>query len=124
MAFGGMNYVAIIVAAIAGFALVTLWSRSAMKAGMSAAHFVTGAIAALVMSFVLAGLIGHLGVGQVTLRNGIVSALFVWTGFVATTLAVNHGRYGLGWRATLADGGQWLAALVMMGAIIGGFGAS
>jgi hypothetical protein len=43
-----------------------------------------------VMAWVLAGMIGHLGPGQVTLRNGIISGLFAWLGFVATTLAVTR----------------------------------
>ncbi len=124
MAFGGMNYLAIIIAAIAGFAMILPWGRSRMKAGMSPAILVTSLVAALVMAIVLAGLIGHLGVGQVTPRNGIISGMFVWAGFVATTLAVNYRHHGLGWKATLADGGRWLAALLVMGAIIGALGAS
>ncbi len=42
------------------------------------------------MAWVLAGLIGHLGPGQVTVQNGIVSGAFIWLGFVATTIAVNN----------------------------------
>ena len=32
----------------------------------------------------------HLGPDQTTVWNGIVSAAFVWLGFVATTVAVNN----------------------------------
>jgi hypothetical protein len=71
---------------------------------------------------VAAGTIGHLGPGQVTLGNGIVSALFVWLGFVITTLSVN---YAYGQRRPLLaviDGIHWLGALVVQGAIIGAMG--
>lgn len=38
----------------------------------------------------MAGAIGHLGTGQVTLWNGIVSGAILWLGFMATTVAINH----------------------------------
>ena len=82
----------------------------------------TAFVGQLLMAWVLAGLIGHLGEGQVTLSNGIISGAFVWLGFVATTLVVNHGfqmRLGL---LTLIDAGHWLGVLLIMGGIIGAFG--
>lgn len=136
MAFGGINYIAIIMAAIAGFAVGAVWygvlGRHWMRAArvapgsarMSASLVITSFIALLVMAWVLAGLVGHLGPGQVTMRNGVISGLFVWAGFVATTLAVNHRYGGLGWDLTAIDGGHWLAVLLVMGAVIGAFGAS
>jgi len=38
------------------------------------------------IAWMLAGVLGHLGAGQVTLRNGIISAAFLWFGFVLTTM--------------------------------------
>jgi peptidoglycan biosynthesis protein MviN/MurJ (putative lipid II flippase) len=124
MAFGGMNYLAIILAAIGGLSMILPWGYSHKKGRMPAAILAASAIAALVMAVVLAGLIGHLGVGQATLRNGVISGLFVWTGFVATTLAVNYLNHGIGWKTALVDGAYWLAALILMGAVIGALGAS
>lgn len=45
--------------------------------------------ALLVMAYMLAGVIGHLGVGQVTPRNGVIAGVFLWVGFVIAPLIVN-----------------------------------
>jgi hypothetical protein len=72
------------------------------------------------MAWMLAGVVGHLG--AVTLVNGVISAFFLWLGFVITTLAVNN-MFGLRRHALiLIDGGHWLGALLLMGAIIGAWG--
>lgn len=134
MSFGGINYIAVIVAAAAAFAFGAIYygtlSKQWMKASritpdqtaMSAGLFINSFACLLIMAWVLAGLIGHLGEGQTTLRNGIVSGAFVWLGFIATTLAVNHRYQFYGWDLTLIDGGHWLGVAVIMGAIIGWFG--
>ena len=144
MAFGGMNYLAIPVAAVAAWVLGALWygllakpwvaaQRKTMEAfkadrteaGTIAAYvpFATAFLAELVMAWVLAGVIGHLGPGQVTVRNGVISALFIWVGFVLTTVAVNNMFGGRKSMLTVIDAGHWLAVLLLMGAIIGAFGA-
>jgi hypothetical protein len=79
-------------------------------------------VALCVMAWVLAGMIGHLGPGQVTLRNGIISGAFAWVGFVATALVVNHGFQGAPRKLTLIDGGHWLGVLLIQGAVIGAMG--
>ena len=79
-------------------------------------------IAEIVMAWVLAGLMAHLGPGAVTVWNGIVSAAFVWLGFVATSVAVNN-MFGMKpVMLSVIDAGHWLAVLIVMGAIIGAFG--
>jgi hypothetical protein len=140
MAFAGINYWAVLAAAVAAWlvgaayymALANLWmkargwtSKEAMlgpSGKPSPMPFVLAFVAELVMAWVLAGMIGHLGPGQVTLRNGIISGLFAWLGFVATTLAVNnaYGRRTL--NLTVIDAGHWLAVLLVQGAVIGAFG--
>ena len=134
MAFGGINYLAVLVAAIAAFvagavyygALGKPWMKAARinpaDAKMSPVLFVTSFVCELIMAWVLAGVIGHLGDGQATIANGIVSGAFVWLGFIATTLAVNHRYQGFGWDLTIIDGAHWLIVAVLMGGIIGAFG--
>ena len=134
MDFGGISYVGVLVATVAGFvigavyygALGKPWMKAARvkpeEAKMSPALFVNALICELIMAFILAGLIGHLGTGQINPYNGLVSGFFVWLGFVATTLAVNHRYQDFGWDLTLIDGGHWLLVLLAMGAIIGWFG--
>jgi len=143
MTFGGINVLAIIVAALAGFGFgavyyMTLsrpwmnasgWSAEEQaakaKAGMGAskAPFIIAIVANLVMAWVLAGLIGHLGPGQTTIRNGLISAGFCWLGFVITTQSVNYAFGGRKSSLTVIDGGHWLGVLLIMGAVIGAFGS-
>lgn len=134
MIFAGINGLAVIVAAIAAFAfgaafygaLSKPWMKAARidpsKGGPMAPLLVNSFVCELVMAFVLAGLIGHLGDGQVTIRNGLVSGAFVWVGFMATTMSVNHRYEGYGWDLTLIDGAHWLGVALIMGAVIGAFG--
>ena len=135
MSFAGINYLAILLAAIAGFAFGAVYymllSKPWLKAArinpstmkMSVVPFIVSFVALLVMAHVLAGAVGHLGPGQVTLRNGIISGLFLWAGFSFTTMAVNHRYQGFGWKLTFIDGLHWLGVAVIMGAVIGGMGA-
>ena len=79
------------------------------------APFIIAFVAELVMAWMLAGVLGHLGPGQVTLRNGVISALFLWLGFVVTTMAVNYA-FGARKPMLLAiDAGHWLAVLLVKG---------
>lgn len=133
MAFAGMNYLAVFVAALAGFGVGAVWYGVFGKAwldalgkteddikGSGAAQalpFVTGLVADLVMAIMLAGLMGHLG--NITIHGGLITGLFVWVGFVITTMGVNHAFSGASPKLTAIDGGHWLAVLLVMGAIIG-----
>jgi hypothetical protein len=134
MSFSGANYLAVVVAAIAAWLFGAAWygalGKHWMKAArldpaqvrMTAGPFIISFVAELIMAWVLAGLLGHLGAGQVTLTNGVVSALFVWLGFVATVIAVNERYQGFGWDLTLINTGHWLGVAIIMGAVIGWWG--
>ena len=138
MAFAGVNYLAIALAAAIAFVFGGVWYGILSKPWMAAVGkteqdikasgtpmavlFVVTFIAQLVMAWVLAGVIGHLGVGQVTLRNGLITGALAWLGFVATTLVVNHGFQGAKPALTVIDGGHWLGVLLIQGAVIGWMG--
>ncbi len=83
--------------------------------------FIVAAVGCLLMAWMLAGLMGHLA--DVTVRGGVISAFFVWVGFVLTTTATNQAFRGTKPIVTVIDAGHWLAVLVVMGAIIGALGA-
>jgi hypothetical protein len=135
MTFAGMNYWAVLMAAVAAWMLGALWYSLLSKPWMAAAGvtkmedtaspraflpFVLAFVAALVMAWVLAGIMGHLG--QLSIKNGVISGAFCWLGFTIPAMAAN---YTFGRRSPLLlviDGGYWLAALVVMGAVIGGLG--
>lgn len=137
MAFSGINYIAVIIATLAGFGLGAVWymvlGRAWMRAlgktedeisrdqgAAKALPFIIALVALFVMALMLAGLMGHLG--DVSVRGGVISGLFVWIGFVITTMGVNHAFNGASPKLTLIDGGHWLAVLLIMGAVIGAFG--
>ena len=98
------------------------FTPESMKADTSAFPYILVFAANLVMATALAGVIGHLGVGEVTLKNGVISAFLLWFGFVATTLAANYsfGRRPL--KLFLIDAGHWLAVLIVQGIVIGAMG--
>jgi hypothetical protein len=142
MTFAGINYLAILIAAIAGWlvgaayymALGKQWvaaqgstmeafkARQAALKGTSAAWlpFALAFLANLAMAWVLAGMVGHLGV--VTVRSAVISALFAWAGFVVTTILVNNAFSGRRYALTAIDAGHWLLALIAIGVVIGWMG--
>jgi hypothetical protein len=136
MAFAGMNYLAILVAAVAAFAwgaayymtLSKQWlaavglSKETLGNKRSPVPFVISFVALVVMGFVLAGSIGHLGPGQVTVKNGIISGLILWAGFIVTTVFVNNAYPGRKYSLSVIDCGHWLGVLVIQGAVIGAMG--
>jgi hypothetical protein len=137
MTFAGLNYLAIVIAAIVAWVAGAVWYMSLgniwtaaqgltpekiqERKGKPGAYlpFIYCFVAELVMAWVLAGLMAHLGAGQVTVLNGIVSGAFCWLGFVITTIFVSNTFQMRDMRLIWIDGGHWLLVLVLMGAIIG-----
>jgi Protein of unknown function (DUF1761) len=78
----------------------------------------------LIMAWVLTGLLIHLTKAGIpaNLRTGLITGAFCWLGFVATTLATNHGYQGNKWSLTLIDGAHWLGVLAIQGAMLGWIG--
>lgn len=140
MAFAGVNYWAVLAAAVAAWiagavyygvlgkpwvaALEKTEAEIKAKQGTLSFYipFVLSFLAELLMAWSLAGVIGHLGVGQVTIRNGLLSGIFVWLGFVLTTMLVNNSFGGRKPMLTIIDAGHWLLVLVIMGVVIGVMG--
>jgi len=138
MTFSGPSYLAILIAAIVAWLAGAVWYMALAKPWMAALGitpdemearkkepsaylpFIYCFAAELVMAWVLAGVLGH--IGALTLRGGVISAAFCWLGFVLTTLLVNNSFARRDRRLLLIDGGHWLLVLVLMGAIIGAMG--
>ena len=142
MTFAGINHLAILVAAVVAWlggaayytALGKLWvaaqgktaeqfhaEQEARKGTLASwLPFALAFLANLAMAWVLAGMVGHLG--AVTIRSAVISGLFVWAGFVVTTMLVNNAFAGRRYMLTLIDAGHWLLVVVLMGLVIGWMG--
>ena len=121
-----------VIAAVIGFVASAVWYKTFGTDWMMAqgrapgdmaptpGPFVVAGIAQLLMAFMLAGVLGHLG--EINVQNGIIGAAFIWLGFVATTIAVNDSFQGAKVTLTLIDAAHWLVVLALMGAVLGAFG--
>src|SRR6202451_200120 len=108
MTFAGISYLAVIVAAVVAWLVSAGWymslgriyqaalgktaeeCKAEMKKPSSLLPFLYAFIGNLVIAWMLAGVLGHLGPGQVTVKNGVICGAFLWFGFILTTMAVNY----------------------------------
>jgi hypothetical protein len=138
VAFAGINYWAVGLAAVVGWLVGLGWYSALKRPWMialgktrtellpphgkpSPAPFLVALAAQLVMAWVLAGIIGH--VGHVTVPNAVISSLLAWLGFVVTTRAADNCLARQRVMLTTIESGQWLLALLAQGIVIGLFGA-
>jgi len=142
MTFAGINYLAVVVAAVVAWLAGAVWygllanrwvaahgktmeqfkAEQATRRGSVHAWlpFALAFLAELVMAYVLAGMVGHLG--TVTIRSAVISGLFVWAGFMLTTMLVNNAFAGRRYTLTAIDAGHWLLVVIVMGVVIGWIG--
>jgi hypothetical protein len=138
MAFAGINHLAVVIAAVVAWLAGAAWYMTLSKSWTAAQGltpeqmaeakqrpgaylpFLYTLVAELIMAWMLAGIIGHLG--ALTLRGGVITAFFCWFGFVITTLVSNYTFGMRRWLLIVIDGGHWLLVLLLMGAIIGAMG--
>jgi len=135
---GSLNYVAVLVAAIVSFVFGGIWynvfakqwleavgrSRSPTQEKGGIGFYLLAFGAQLIMAWMLAGLLLHLARGgmAIGIKNGIITGLLMWAGFVMTTMVVNYNFHGARQSLTLIDGGHWLGVLVLQGALLGFWG--
>jgi hypothetical protein len=140
MTFAGINVLAVLAAAVAAWLASAVWYMSLgqiyqsalgktpeqckeeMKKPGAFLPFLYALIGNLVIAWMLAGVLGHLGPGQVTPWNGVITGAFLWFGFILTTMVVNFCFSGRSWRLLLIDLGNWLIVMVLTGAVIGWLG--
>jgi hypothetical protein len=140
MTFAGISLLAVVIAAVVAWLASAAWYMSLGKIYMTALGktpqqveadrkkpgaflpFIYAFVANLVIAWMLAGVLGHLGPGQVTFRNGVISGAFLWFGFILTTMVVNFSFSGRDKRLLLIDAGNWLIVLLVIGAVVGAIG--
>jgi hypothetical protein len=136
-----VNFISILVAAAAAWILgaiyyrllrdawlaaqgKTLESCRAEQAGKSKLQMLAPLalvfVGTFIMAWVLYGIMRH--VGMFTVRAGMISGAFVWFGFVLTSMSVNNAFQGKRAMLTVIDAGYWLLSLLLIGAILGGWG--
>jgi hypothetical protein len=131
------GYLAILSAAIAGFAFGAAWYMSLSKywlaargltetdvrgtTGPSPAPFVISFISLLLMAWMLSGILAQLTLGgtPMSVGSGVTAGFLLWLGFVITTTATNYAFHGHRPMLTLIDGAHWLGVLLIQGAILG-----
>lgn len=138
MLFGTyVNPLAVLVAAVVGFAIGALWfsnllfarawaraygletiSTEEMQRTAARAYVVTF-VAFAVMAFALAIIIGRIGI--TFWLGGLKAGVLAWLGFAATTALITNVFTRRPINAFLVDAGYYLVALAAMGAIIGGW---
>src|SRR6202049_382732 len=129
MSFAGINFIAVLIAAVVAW-LVSAGGymslgkieqaaqgktpekcKEEMKKPGAFLPFIYAFIGNLVIAWMLAGVLGHLGPGEVTLKNGVITGAFLWFGFILTTMVVNFCFSGRDKRLLLIDLGHWLVVV-------------
>lgn len=129
-----INYVAVLIAAIANMALGAFWYSpvlfakrwialmkvseaeiNEMKKGAPRAYALSF-IGALVMSYVLAHIVDY--AQATTIVGGVGSGFWLWLGFVATTGSASVLFEGRPAGLYLINSGYYLVSLIVMGAIV------
>ena len=132
--YSAVNWVAVIVAAVANIVISTVWylpqvfgkqwsallGREVATASGNPMLYVIAIIGSLISAYVLA-LVLH-ATGATTITDGIVVGLVVWLGFLATTQAVGGAFEGRSWTLFGINAGNSAVTYAVMGAIIAAMG--
>lgn len=134
MSFTDVNWIAVIVATVASWALGAGWYMVLANQWLAAigktrdqinskdfTPYVWSVVVQLIMAYFVA-LLTPVLFGATNLGNGIMTGVLMWFGFVLTSMIQGHRYEGAPWSRTLIDGGYLLAVLVVHGIVIGLFG--
>lgn len=128
-----MGYLAVIVAAFAGFAFGAVWYMALAKPWMAAAGINAGAdgkpegatsplpyIMAAVAMLLVAGMMRHVFAlsGIETIGEGVVSGLGIGLFFISPWIMINNGYGGRPFALTLIDGGYATFGCAVIGLVL------
>ena len=135
--FAGLNLWALPLAAFASFVFGAIWYGALSRPWREAANLDATAPAAspppamllitflaqLFMAWMFAGVLLHLDRAGLArgVKNGVISGLFLWAGFILAPMVVNHMYQGAKRALTVIDGAHWLGVMLLQGAILGAF---
>lgn len=126
-----LNWLAVIVSAVINMVVGALWfgplfgkrwmkelgfTRQDIESGPMWPPYTIATLNSLFMAFVLANVIAWAGVTGI--GGGLLLGLVMWVGFTGFTFAVNHAFEGRTFQLWAINSGQWLACLLVTGAIL------
>lgn len=131
MAFGSIDWIALIGAVVASYAFsavyyITLgkpWmaaigkTEAEIKAGASPVAYVVAVIGHTLIAYMLSVLMVTLATGSVA--GGLSVALPLWLAFVVSTMTINHRFQQSSWSHTIIDGAHWLGVFAIQAVVIG-----
>ena len=141
MAFVTVNWLSILIAAVAAWlfggvyysALGKTWmaaqgktmeqcqAEMASKSGaQKAGPFILVFVGEIIIAWALYGILVHMN--AFTLRGGVIAAALIWFGFVVPTVASNYAFHGRQTMLIVIDCAAWLGAFLIIGAIVGWMG--
>ncbi len=129
-----VNWIAVVAAAMAGFAFGAVYYTALGKHWMDAASmteadakkrspapFIISFAGLLVTASVLAGHFVRHEPGLMSAVHAVESAVVLWIGFVVTTTATNNAFRQAKPKLTVIDSVHWLGVLVIQGLVINAF---
>lgn len=127
-----INYLAVLVSALASIVLGFIWyspqvygkrwmkltglTQEELRKESMMRIYIFSFVAVFVMAWMLARFIHY--AQAFSLINGIKTGVWAWIGFVAPTTLINYLLAKKPFKLYLVDAGYYLAALMVMGAII------
>lgn len=126
-----INYLAVLIAAILSMAIGALWYSPAMFSkpwmklvgkkekdlqGGSSVAYAIAMLAFLLIAFVMAHFVRYVGANNVV--RGLETGLWLWMGFVATTMAINYAFGQRPQKLWAIDAGYFLVTFLVSGALL------
>lgn len=129
-----VNWLAVILASVASFAIGAVWYMALSKQWLAAIGksrddidskdvmpFIWSFIVLLVIAYFIA-LLTPAVMGTMNIYNAMLLGGHMWLGFILTSMILNHRYEGRPWSLTIINGGYLLAVVLVDGLVIGLFG--
>lgn len=129
-----VNWLAVILASVASFAIGAVWYMALSKQWLAAigksrddidskdvTPFIWSFIVLLVIAYFIA-LLTPAVMGTMSIYNAMLLGGHMWLGFILTSMILNHRYEGRPWSLTIINGGYLLAVVLVDGLVIGLFG--
>lgn len=131
MAFGNIDWVALIVAFVASYAFSAIYyislagpwmaaigkTKDELKSGGGAAAYVIAIAGQITIAYTLSVL--AVSLEMVSIGGALTVALSVWIAFVMTTMLINHRFQLASWSHSIIDGAHWLGVFAIQAIAIG-----